>query len=566
DWDFGLTDRQRRPKPALAAVRDAFAQGPAVADTDWPSASVVVCTYNGSRTLGDCLDGLADLHYPSYEVIVVDDGSTDSSGEIAQARGVRVVSTENQGLSAARNTGFRAACGEIVAYIDDDARPDPEWLRFIALELINSEHAGVGGPNLAPPDDGAVADCVANAPGGPVHVLLSDRVAEHIPGCNMAFRREALEEIDGFDTRFRTAGDDVDLCWRLQQCGHTIGFAPAAIVFHHRRNSVRAYWRQQRGYGRAEAMLERKWPERYNRLGHLRWSGRMYGKGARSGLRLRRGRVHHGTWGTGLFQSLYEPPEGGMLSLALVPELYILLAALLAIGALGAVWRGLLLALPLAALVGAILVGRAIGGAAAASFASDTARRRDRLRLYATTSALHLIQPVARLLGRLAEGLTPWRHRAPRHASFPYPATHRLWGEAWAPVEQRLRALEATLRARDITVRRGGEFDRWDLEVHVGLMGCSRARMVMEEHGAGRQLVRLRRWPRCGVHGALALAALAALAAAAALDGAPIVAALLAAACAALGLRAAWEAAGANVGLDRAVREWATESGLSELR
>jgi hypothetical protein len=291
----------------------------------------------------------------------------------------------------------------------------------------------------------------------------------------------------------------------------------------------------------------------------------MYGKGARGGLRRRRGRVHHGTWGTGFFQSLYEPPDGSLLSLALVPELYILLAVLLGIGALGSVWQGLLVGLPLAGLVGAILVARAISGAAAASFTSDISRRRDALRLYATTAALHLIQPVARLLGRLDQGLTPWRHRGPRHASLPYPATHRLWTEAWAPVEQRLQALEATLRARGTTVCRGGEFDRWDLEVHVGLMGCSRARMVMEEHGAGRQLVRLRRWPRCTLHAAVALLSLAMLALAAALDSAPLAAGLLAAAFAAVGLRAAWEAAGANVGVDRAVREWASASGLADL-
>jgi Predicted glycosyltransferases len=105
---------------------------------------------------------------------------------------------------------------------------------------------------------------VAAAPGGPIHVLLSDRRAEHIPGCNSAFRREALEAVGGFDRRFRAAGDDVDLCWRLQERGWSIGFSPSAMVWHHRRNSVRTYWRQQKGYGRAEAILERKWPERYN--------------------------------------------------------------------------------------------------------------------------------------------------------------------------------------------------------------------------------------------------------------------------------------------------------------
>ncbi len=142
--------------------------------------------------------------------------------------------------------------------------------------------AGVGGPNLAPSGDGMIAECVANSPGGPVHVLLSDVEAEHIPGCNMAFRKSALEAIRGFDPRFRTAGDDVDICWRLVERGGRIGFHAGAMVWHHRRNSVRTYWKQQRGYGRAEALLERKWPEKYNAPGHLSWAGRLYGRGLTS--------------------------------------------------------------------------------------------------------------------------------------------------------------------------------------------------------------------------------------------------------------------------------------------
>src|SRR4029453_12483501 len=192
--------------------------------------------------------------------------------------GFPAISTPNRGLSSARNTGLEAASGEIVAYLDCDARPDRDWLRYLAAGFRASDHAGIGGPNVPPPD-GWVADCVANAPGGPVHVLLSDREAEHIPGCNMAFRRARLIEVDGFDARFRAAGDDVDVCWRLQGRGATLGFSAGAVVWHHARDSVRAYWRQQIGYGRAEALLERKWPAKYNAGGHHSWAGRLYGKG-----------------------------------------------------------------------------------------------------------------------------------------------------------------------------------------------------------------------------------------------------------------------------------------------
>src|SRR5262249_46223401 len=208
DWKFGLTRRDRSAKPALETVGRAFAEIPFARGLAWPRISVVVCSYNGASTLRDCLGGLRRVRYPNFEVIVVDDGSTDATAAIVREFDVRLIRTGNRGLSAARNTGMEAATGEIVAYTDNDCRPDPEGLTYLAAAFQNSNHVGVGGANLAPPGDGPIAECVANAPGGPVHVLLSDEVAEHIPGCNMAFRKSSLEAIGGFDPQFRTAGDD----------------------------------------------------------------------------------------------------------------------------------------------------------------------------------------------------------------------------------------------------------------------------------------------------------------------------------------------------------------------
>jgi len=287
-------------------VSSAFANVPFAAARKWPRVSGVVCTYNGSRTLEETLRGLRRLEYPSFETIVVDDGSTDDSAAIAERLGAKVIRTANGGLSSARNVGAAAASGEIVAYLDDDASPDPHWLHYVADTFERTGCAAVGGPNIPPPG-GVVADSVAHSPGGPIHVLVSDTEAEHIPGCNFAIRKDVLEATGGFDARFRAAGDDVDLCWRLQEGGHAIAFNPAAMVWHHRRSSIRGYWRQQRGYGRAEALLERKWPHRYNAAGHVSWGGRVYGESFARLFGFRRSRVYGRVWGFAPFQSCTRP-------------------------------------------------------------------------------------------------------------------------------------------------------------------------------------------------------------------------------------------------------------------
>ena len=501
DWDFGLTTRTRAPKPALAAIGRVYASRSRASGAHTPRVSVVVCSYNGAATLGECLEGIAALRYPDYEVIVISDGSTDETAQIAAGfAGVRVVVTEQLGLSAARNAGFEAARGEIVAYIDDDAIPDPDWLTYLAKSFASGEHAAVGGPNVPPAGSGSVAQCVANAPGGPTHVLLSDREAEHIPGCNMAIRKAELEQIGGFDPRFRAAGDDVDICWRLLDSGRRIAFAPGAVVCHHRRGTVSGYLRQQRAYGAAEALLEQKHPEKYTASGHVAWGGRMYGNGAAQHRGGWRWRVYYGGWGTAFYQSLYGPRNGLIQSLPLMPEWYLAISALSLLSIGGALWRPLLLALPLLALaVGALIVDAGLGAARARFMA-----QRNTLRLRALTGCLYLLQPLARLSGRLGHGLSPWRRRGPGGLGAPLPRSYAFWSERWSESEQRVRALRCALQARGSAVDSGGGWDRWDLQVRGGLLGVARLRLAIEEHGAGRQLVRVRSWPHAG-RGAIAL-------------------------------------------------------------
>ena len=478
DWDFGLTTRARKPKPALSALRSVLRDIPFPENTPWPSVSVIVCSYNGAATIEGTLKGLERLEYPRVEVIVVDDGSTDGTSAIAETFDVRLIRTENRGLSSARNTGCEAASGDIVAYLDDDASPDPHWLHYLVHTLLTTDAAGVGGPNLPPPEDGFVATCVANAPGGPVHVLLDDRDAEHVPGCNMALRKSTLAALGGFDPRFRTAGDDVDLCWRLRASGQRLAFHPAATVWHHRRNSLRGYWRQQVGYGRAEALLAQKWPEKYNAFGHLTWAGRLYGRGLTRALSWRSGRVYGGTWGSLPFQPLYQAAPPTFATLALMPEWYLLVPLFALAVLLSPLWKPLLLALPLLLLGITVPLVQALFSASRASLEAEAASA---LKFKGLIALLHLLQPAARLYGRLRSGLSPWRRYA---GSWVAPRTHtRSLRRASAESALNwLTALEGEL-APYHPVRRGGDYDRWDLEVLGGTGGGVRILVALDEEG-----------------------------------------------------------------------------------
>jgi hypothetical protein len=127
---------------------------------------------------------------------------------------------------------------------------------------------------------------------------------------------------------------------------------------------------------------------------------------------------------------------------------------------------------------------------------------------------LYLIQPAARLWGRVSYGLTPWRRRARHRVALPRPRTLKVWSERWASHDERLRAVEWRLREQGVPVRPGGAYDDWDLQVRGGLLACVRVRLGVEEYPGGRQYLRFRSWPCLGqavyaavVPGALAVEA-----------------------------------------------------------
>ena len=491
DWAFGLTDKCRNPKPALETVKQTFRQLPITAGKDWPFISVVICSRNGSLTIRECLEGLMNLNYPFYEVIVINDGSTDATPQIASEYEVNLISTVNQGLSAARNLGASVAKGEIVSYIDDDAIPDPDWLLFLATAFINTPYAAVGGPNIAPNDVTLIAECVDHSPGSPSHVLLTDTEAEHIPGCNFSIRKKALQELGGFDPQFRTAGDDVDLCWRITEAGWKIGFSPGAMVWHHRRRTIKSYWRQQYGYGKAEALLERKWPQKYNSIGHKTW-GHIYGNGAIMTPIFRRWRVYHGVWGNAPFQSIYDSSTSSRLALMQMPEWYLFAAALLFVTVSGLIWAPMIYFAPLALVVTLMPVSQIIYNVARMPGKKKRRSKLQHIHFRNITVGLHVLQPLARLMGRFKYDLTPWRNYGKGSYLFPVIKNDSVWCNNWIRPDKRLESIEADLKEENVCTDRGNNYDRWDLLIKGGSLGFVKLLMAAEDHNGGKQYLRFR--------------------------------------------------------------------------
>ena len=474
DWAFGLVDRSRQPKASLDVVSRRFGQSAVeLLDEPWPRISVVVCNYNGADTLGECLRSLVALDYPDYEVIYIDDGSTDDSLEIARRfeDSLRIVAQSNHGLSAARNVGASLATGEIIAYIDSDAYADPDWLCYLALSLSSGTHAAVGGPNLTPASDGFIAQLIALCPGNPTCVLKHNAEAEHIAGVNMAFRRDALLSVGCFDPVHRAAGDDVDICWRLMDAGYQIGFCATAIVWHHRRPSIRRYLRQQHGYGEAENQLERKHPERFNLGGYIRWAGRVY-SAPRSVSSLLRPFIYHGRLGEGLFQTLYQKEPSFLLDGPLMIQWYVLWIVMLALTPVSSWFLG----------VACVLMSFSVGCAIFTGFTVQVPMRitaaQERQKI-GVISLLYFLHPVVRAWGRLVARIrtSRWWSSAPntgwfaprrlagelRHFVARTPQSAGFWGLGADQREEFLKQVQSRVKRAQIGVRFGREWDRHDM-------------------------------------------------------------------------------------------------------
>ncbi|MEM7480149.1 MAG: glycosyltransferase [Acidobacteriota bacterium] len=241
-------------------------------------ASVVVCTHNRSRLLAEACQAVLGVDYPAdrWELVIIDNRSTDDTLTVAQGIAaeypgrVRVVEEPAIGLSAARNRGIREAKGEIVAFLDDDAFPEPAWLGALVEALQRDRALAAGGP-VEPRFEGDLPDWFAERylpyltvwdRGDEIHPLEYN---EYPRGANIAFRRETFDRFGGFSTDLGRKGkslrscEEIELCLRIERSGGKILYVPEAGVEHLvSTERITPHWLIARfaAQGRSEAIID----------------------------------------------------------------------------------------------------------------------------------------------------------------------------------------------------------------------------------------------------------------------------------------------------------------------
>jgi len=218
--------------------------------------SVVICAYNAAHWISGILTSLKKQTFTDFEVVVVNDGSTDSTAQVAQAAGARVINRPHEGLSSTRNAGINNAKADIVAIIDADCYADKNWLDEIYKEISKGETVVTGNTKI--PKSTFLGDCISGLgyPGGGhlgFHNMwpVKQGYTNHLAGGNCAFRKEVIQKLGAFNPRLTITGDDVFLSMKILKAGHKIKYNPKMFMWHQPRKDMLSFikWHYARGKG-----------------------------------------------------------------------------------------------------------------------------------------------------------------------------------------------------------------------------------------------------------------------------------------------------------------------------
>lgn len=234
--------------------------------------SVVIPVRNRPEGIRRAIEGVFACGYDrsAFELIVIDNGSTDETARVAAEAGARVIHEPIPNRCRARNRGAEAASGKWLAFIDSDCVPEPNWLsallRATGEAAANPRRGLVAGPILPAPPKSTVDAYIAQRKWVDQEKFLSPGRRYSPPfaaTANLAVRRDVYLELGGLDPELATAGEDADFCWRASEAGWQLHYEPAAAVVHYHRSTLGGLWRQSRDYGIGNAELFARWKNKW---------------------------------------------------------------------------------------------------------------------------------------------------------------------------------------------------------------------------------------------------------------------------------------------------------------
>ncbi len=241
---------------------------------NYPFISVIVPVFNGEETIEECIQSLLNLSYPEdrYEIIIVDNKSTDNTKKIVEKYPVKLLLETKRGSYAARNAGIRTAKGDILAFTDSDCIVDKNWLKYIIKKFDDAEVGGVGGKVIAYNPVTIVEQYTTKFSGVLDQETFVGYKEPFIVTANAAYRRDVLYKVGLFDESF-VSGGDVDLGWRVSWQGFKIVYEPKAIVYHKHRTTLKGLFLQFFKYAEGHAKLFKKYRNKYGKKYEINITG-----------------------------------------------------------------------------------------------------------------------------------------------------------------------------------------------------------------------------------------------------------------------------------------------------
>ena len=238
-----------------------------------PQVSIIIPVKKINPFLLECLHYINQINWYDYEILVL----SDKKEKIDPIyRKVRVIPTGQIGPALKRDWGARKAGGQILAFLDDDAYPSREWLKFAVIHFFDPKVVAVGGPGVTPPGVSLreqIAGWVNASPlgAGPYGYRFypaTRRLVDDYPSMNLLVRRDDFLRVGGFDSHYYP-GEDTKLCLDLVNLGKKIIYEPRALVYHHRRPVWTAFLKQNGNYGLHRGFFARTLPQTSARLSYF---------------------------------------------------------------------------------------------------------------------------------------------------------------------------------------------------------------------------------------------------------------------------------------------------------